>query len=74
MKKIILSAIVAISITGCFSSLESVSSKSGVAVRGVSSIESLCLNGVSYYFYFRAGKAAMSVDINKDTLKPETCK
>ena len=73
MKKIILTLLAVTLLTACESSLKNVSKGAGNAVLGVSSIEELCLNGVSYYFYFRGNKVGMAVNINKDTLNPELC-
>lgn len=64
-----MAALAAIALTGCESSLKEV--QTGVHVRGVNSIEKLCIEGVSYYFYFNS---ALAVAIDEKTLKPQICK
>lgn len=42
-------------------------------VDGVSTIQNICLHGVSYYFYSRSGKAGLAVDIDENTNLPRHC-
>ena len=73
MKKIIMVLLATTLLTACESSVKNVSKGAGSAVLGVSSIEELCLNGVSYYFYAKGYEGALAVNVNKETLKPELC-
>jgi hypothetical protein len=66
---VVLSTVMALS--GCKGSLDSVNK--GRAIKGVDTIDLVCLNGVSYYVYIKGYRGAMAVKIDKDTLQPVLC-
>lgn len=72
MLKLASFTLLAILLSGCKPSMSPVQIDTN-PVRGVDSIETVCLNGVEYYFYAKGHKAGLAVVIDKDTLQPKLC-
>lgn len=71
MKKIIILTVIVLAISGCKSSLDSVTVERDSF--GVGTIRTICLDGVEYYSYGKGYRGGLSVKIDRETLMPSIC-